>query len=390
MKQEQLDDYVDEALPDEDRLQNLRALSSGLYAGLHYYLNRLSRYQDLLELELEDRPGGKMYLEEAAASLAKANSLLEAFGPATIYRDDEFESFDLALVASGMAARVGRVGNLELELDISALEHEEAFIRGQLFLFQQVLFDLPRLLQGVEGDALKLSIAPLRLEDAFFRNRRSALKAGEYFALTLRTPDQEWDMNDLVTLNERLAHGDLTSIVDRLIFVYGVIVAHGGDLFTRKSDQNAIEFLTLLLPAQRNRVSMYTESGVDDSELKGSETILLVDDEAIIWDVVIDMLQGMGYTVVLAADGRDCVEIYQENPGEIDLVLLDMVMPEMNGKEAFFALKEIDPDVKVLLQSGYIQEEDARDVLDAGAKGFLRKPYRMRQLASHIRDIVAS
>ncbi len=65
-----------------------------------------------------------------------------------------------------------------------------------------------------------------------------------------------------------------------------------------------------------------------------------------------------------------------------------MVMPEMNGKEAFFALREIDPDVKVLLQSGYIEEEDARDVLDAGARGFLRKPYRMRELARRIRAIL--
>ena len=95
---------------------------------------------------------------------------------------------------------------------------------------------------------------------------------------------------------------------------------------------------------------------------KETKRLLLVDDEDIIWDVVMDMLQNMGYTVVLAANGNECIEIYRENKGKIDLVLLDMVMPELSGHEAFFKLKEIDPKVKVLLSSGYVAEEDAREV----------------------------
>ena len=90
---------------------------------------------------------------------------------------------------------------------------------------------------------------------------------------------------------------------------------------------------------------MYSGKNLEKSELKGNETILLVDDEDIIWDVVIDMLQNMGYTVILAANGREAVEIYKSNPGKIDLVLLDMVMPELNGREAYFELKKFDNDV---------------------------------------------
>jgi CheY-like chemotaxis protein len=102
------------------------------------------------------------------------------------------------------------------------------------------------------------------------------------------------------------------------------------------------------------------------------------------------MLQELGYTVILAADGRDAVEIYESNPGEIDLVILDMLMPGMDGHDTFFALKELDPNVKVLLSSGYVSEEDARDVLNAGAAGFLQKPYRMADLAQRVRTIVES
>jgi DNA-binding response OmpR family regulator len=96
----------------------------------------------------------------------------------------------------------------------------------------------------------------------------------------------------------------------------------------------------------------------------------------------------LGYSVILAGNGREAVEIYRENPGLIDLVMLDMVMPEMDGHKAFFHLREIDANACVLLSSGYVSEEEAKDVLDAGAVGFLQKPYRMVDLARRIRIIL--
>lgn len=119
-------------------------------------------------------------------------------------------------------------------------------------------------------------------------------------------------------------------------------------------------------------------------------TILLVDDEDMIWDVLIDMLQDMGYNVLLAGDGKEAVSIYGSNPGGIDLVILDMLMPNMGGKETFFILKELDPDVRVLASSGYVSQEEIQDVMDAGAAGFLRKPYRMVELSRKIDEIFSN
>jgi CheY-like chemotaxis protein len=133
---------------------------------------------------------------------------------------------------------------------------------------------------------------------------------------------------------------------------------------------------------------MQVVSDIEDQSLYGSETILLVDDEDMIWDVIIDMLQELGYSVVLAGNGLEALEVYRENPGSIDLVILDMVMPELDGHRAFFKLREIDPKTKVLLSSGYVSEDDVQDVLTAGAAGFLRKPYRMVDLARKVRSIL--
>lgn len=120
----------------------------------------------------------------------------------------------------------------------------------------------------------------------------------------------------------------------------------------------------------------------------GTETILLVDDNEAVWDVLIESLQGLGYSVILAENGVDTVEIYKANPNKIDLVILDMIMPKMGGHSTFFQLKAFDPSVKVLLISGYVSEKEVRDLLKAGANGFLSKPCRINVVATEIRRIL--
>jgi len=120
----------------------------------------------------------------------------------------------------------------------------------------------------------------------------------------------------------------------------------------------------------------------------GNETILIVDDHETIWDFLIDALQELGYSVLLAENGLDAVEIYEANPDQIDLVLLDMIMPKSGGHQTFMRLKAIDPQVKVLLSSGFVSEQEVADLLDAGACGFLPKPHRLPVVAAEIRRIL--
>jgi DNA-binding NtrC family response regulator len=120
----------------------------------------------------------------------------------------------------------------------------------------------------------------------------------------------------------------------------------------------------------------------------GTETIMIVDDQETIWDFLIEALQALGYSVLLAENGVDAVEIYQSNPDEVDLVLLDMIMPKMGGHNTFFQLKAIDPNANILLSSGYVSEEEVNDLLEQGACGFLPKPHRIKDLAIELRRIL--
>ena len=116
--------------------------------------------------------------------------------------------------------------------------------------------------------------------------------------------------------------------------------------------------------------------------------MLLVDDERTVRDVAADMLKAMGYNVLSARSGREAVELYKTRKGEISLVVLDIVMPEMSGREVFDRLRAVDPTVKVLLCSGYSIEREAEAMLDEGAAGFLQKPFNLKGLSESVRSIL--
>lgn len=121
---------------------------------------------------------------------------------------------------------------------------------------------------------------------------------------------------------------------------------------------------------------------------KENETILVVDDEDAVWSFVIEALQKLGYSVLLAGDGEEAVEIYKANPKIISLVFLDMIMPKLGGHGTFYKLKAIDPNVKILLSSGHVSEDEIDDLYEQGAKGFMHKPHKIKELAHEIRRIL--
>lgn len=120
----------------------------------------------------------------------------------------------------------------------------------------------------------------------------------------------------------------------------------------------------------------------------GDETILLVDDEEAILDVNREILQALGYTVMLARNGNEAVDVYQNHPGAIDLVLLDMIMPGMSGEETYTMLKTLNPEIKVILLSGYSIDGQAKKILESGCHAFIQKPFKIATLSGKIREIL--
>lgn len=121
----------------------------------------------------------------------------------------------------------------------------------------------------------------------------------------------------------------------------------------------------------------------------GAGTVPLVDNEEVILEVGQELLEAMGYRVLVGArDGKEAIEVYRKNQHDIDIVLLDMVMPNMGGGEAYDRMKEINPDIKVFLSSGFSIDGEATEILERGCNGFIQKPFSMKELSQKIREIV--
>ncbi len=128
----------------------------------------------------------------------------------------------------------------------------------------------------------------------------------------------------------------------------------------------------------------------EENLLMGNETILLVDDEDIVIDVARDMLEILGYRVIVAQNGQDAIDIYARQKEGIDMVIQDMVMPGLNGADVFRALKMINPEVKVILASGYIMNKQIAAVLEQGCRAFMPKPFRLEDLSIKVREVLDS
>ena len=118
----------------------------------------------------------------------------------------------------------------------------------------------------------------------------------------------------------------------------------------------------------------------------GRETILLVDDEKSNITVTKEILESLGYRVMIAVSGQEAVALYTEKGNEIDLIILDLIMPGIGGGKAFDILRKIDPSVRVILSSGYSVDGEAMQILERGCNGFIQKPFRIADIAQKIRD----
>ena len=127
---------------------------------------------------------------------------------------------------------------------------------------------------------------------------------------------------------------------------------------------------------------------ITSSKSPAKTSILVVDDEYTVRNVLNLALQHLGYDVTIASSGLEAVAKYQERGQPFDLVLLDMLMPQMSGESTFNRLKEIDPQVKVLIISGYASEESIKAVLKGGGLGFIQKPFTIEALAQRIQECV--
>ena len=171
-----------------------------------------------------------------------------------------------------------------------------------------------------------------------------------------------------------------------LASAYGIVKNHAG-IITASSHVGEGTIFDIYLPLSEEKV-IPAASPEEEPSAPGTETILLVDDEAVITEVGKAVLEQLGYRVICAGSGKEAIDILKETGSEIRLVLLDMIMPEMNGGETFDAIRALSPTLPVLLSSGYALDAEAEKILARGCNGFIQKPFGVAALSRRIRSIL--
>jgi CheY-like chemotaxis protein len=264
-------------------------------------------------------------------------------------------------------------------------------INGDLTQIIQLLLNLANNAVDAmpEGGRLLIEAKNVFLDDSFTRRHRE-VPVGEY--VLLRVSDtgkgmdartQEQIFNPFFTTKDV---GKGTGL--GLSMAYGIVKGHEGHISCSSEEGRGTTF-NVYLPAHRDYLGSPSSGQEAIPEIRGGrETILLVDDEAVLRDLGEETLVAVGYAVITAGSGEEALEVYQARGGGIDLVVLDLGMPGMGGKRCLQEILSLNPRAKVLITSGYSIVGLTDELLSLGARGFVPKPFRRQDLLATIRNLL--
>jgi PAS domain S-box-containing protein len=239
------------------------------------------------------------------------------------------------------------------------------------------------------GGELYLETDNVVLDEEYVRSKPYNLRQGNYVKISVS--DTGVGMNRKI--QQRIFEPFFTTkAVGKgtglgLASAYGIIKNHGG-IINCYSEPGVGTTFNIYLPAFQ--ATKEEETAPVEESLKGSETVLLVDDDKVIVHAGKRMIESLGYAVMPAENGEEALKIFANSHDHIDLVILDMVMPYVNGGEVYDRMKEINPGVRVLLASGYSLNGQAEDIIARGCNGFIQKPFNTVELSRKIREIIDS
>ena len=302
----------------------------------------------------------------------------------------EPRNMSLNTLVADLMKLIGKVVGEHIEVNTSLSENVPTIHadRGQI---EQVVMNLCLNARDAmpEGGRLVVETEGVNLEEEYvFRN--PYMKKGGYALLTVSDTGTGMDEKTRERVFEPFftTKGPDKGTGLGLAMVYGIVKQHGGFIHLYSEPGKGTTFKVLFPALEDARGGARTDESPPLADWRGMGTILLVDDEESLIALGARMLEHLGFTVLTAADGLQAVDLYRERGKEIDLVLMDLTMPHMDGAEAFGELRRLNPDVRVVLASGYSPEDVAARFAGKSISGALQKPYTLAMLRKSLAGLM--
>jgi PAS domain S-box-containing protein len=385
---------LERQLMDASRLEALGKLAGGVAHDFNNLLAAILGHTELLLLEPDLDPTVREGAEVIQSAAKKGSALTEQLLGFARQSSIACESVDLETVAEEVIALLVRTLDKRIEL-CRQYEAPGVRVRADAQRLGQVLLNLAVNARDAMPDGGTLTVGTrVVTHDPEACRERPELMPGRYAQLSVQDTGVGIGQDVLPRVFEPFfttkPSGKGTGM--GLASSYGIVRSHGG-FFTVDSTPGAgTTFTVHLLVAEASRQLVQDErapSGGHERIRTGSGRVLLVDDEDAVRRVGAKVLENLGYEVLTACDGEEAQRVFIESKGELDLVILDMVMPRVDGRACLRALRRIDPEVRAIICTGYAESEAVADVLADGVWGVVQKPYSVAELSDAVAAALA-
>ncbi|MBF0497691.1 MAG: PAS domain S-box protein [Deltaproteobacteria bacterium] len=371
------------------KMDAVGALAGGVAHDFNNILQAIMGYIQLLLLDKdENHPEYEELraIEQAARRATELTQQLLTFSRKVESKKRPMElNMEIMQVKKLLARTIPKMISIDLDLadDLGLIDGDPAQI-------EQVLMNLGVNAKDAmpEGGRLSFKTRNVTLDEEYCR-MHPGMKPGSYAQITISDTGQgmgrdvqEHIFDPFFTTKEV---GKGTGL--GLSIVYGVVKDHGGNITCYSQPGQGTEF-RIYLPELDIEACLEQDPDAEEMPPGGDETILLVDDEAAISNLVTQLLVTHGYSVLTAANGFEALQVYKQNVDQIALIILDLNMPEMDGRACLEQLRQMDPEVKVIIYSGFSSESVKESAIAAGAKTFLTKPFNVVKMLTVIREVL--
>ena len=379
---------LEEQYHQSQKVESIGRLAGGVAHDLNNLLTPIIGYGEMLMDDFSPGDKRRLSVEEIVRAGSRAQDLVKQLLAFSRKQTLEYKPLDLNRIIVGIKKLLRRAIREDIQIKIVP-GRGLGTVRADMGQIEQVIMNLAVNAQDAmpNGGSLTLETGMIELDETYVE-KELAEETGRHVMLTVSDTGCGMDKETRKSIFEPFfttkgKHGTGMGLAT----VYGIVKQHGGNIWVYSEPGKGSTFKVILPVSEEEPIEVKAVDKKGD-EAKGSETILVVEDNEQVRNLTIAILKRSGYTVLVAENGKEALTILSSHDGHVDLLLTDVIMPEMNGKELFAKAGNLRPNLKVLYMSGYTDDVIAHHgVLDEGVQ-FIQKPFTVQDLSNKIRGVL--